>query len=442
MSKRAFLALCTLWGVCGSLAAQGPTLTLAPNPPPKTRVDPDQKSATAVLGLPDEVGTAVTTPNVGQAPKTVDGASKTSIRPNNLPPGSASDEVWSGKALNVDQSITNLPRQPEPGKTSYPIGGSLPDDVWMGKGLTVGQPTTTAPRLPDVLDAKYTENYLTLPHVPQDSPSTNCPNPLFENLSIQLALDGSKEPVDLGVNANFGFRVAFNWGIPIDEDLGIGLQLGTALNYSRTATRIFRQLDGPTDRLQSFTTLGLFRRSESGWDYGFVYDFRFDDSFDHIDASQWRVHLSKHVDDFNEIGVFGSWRDRIDRTTVAGQPLFIRPINQVALFWRHLWENDIVTRAWVGMAEEHGRFSLLKPGERSIDHPFTFGADFHVPLSNSLALFGEAHFITPNDTGTVTATLGIAWYPGGGARTTTRSRFAPLLPLANNPFFALDAQQQ
>ena len=66
-----------------------------------------------------------------------------------------------------------------------------------------------------------------------------------------------------------------------------------------------------------------------------------------------------------------------------------------------------------------------------------FGADVFVPLNPWLALFGQANFITPADTGTVDAFLGIAFFPGGshGAR---NRRFAPRLPVANNTTFATD----
>jgi hypothetical protein len=63
----------------------------------------------------------------------------------------------------------------------------------------------------------------------------------------------------------------------------------------------------------------------------------------------------------------------------------------------------------------------------------------YVPLSDNLALFAEAHCITPNDTGVLTATVGFALYPGS-ARGTARNRFAPLMPVANNTTLALDVR--
>jgi hypothetical protein len=52
-------------------------------------------------------------------------------------------------------------------------------------------------------------------------------------------------------------------------------------------------------------------------------------------------------------------------------------------------------------------------------------------------LYGQANFLTPADTGTVDAFLGIAYYPGGshGAR---ERQFAPRLSVANNTTFAND----
>ncbi len=83
----------------------------------------------------------------------------------------------------------------------------------------------------------------------------------------------------------------------------------------------------------------------------------------------------------------------------------------------------------------------MAPGESAVRYPVVFGAELYVPLTDNIAIFGEANFITPNDTGTVDATLGIAFYPGAGARRAPRSRFAPLLPLGNNASFAVDLRQ-
>ena len=67
----------------------------------------------------------------------------------------------------------------------------------------------------------------------------------------------------------------------------------------------------------------------------------------------------------------------------------------------------------VYQAAGRGLYMTVAPGSPPTRFPFVFGADVYVPLNNYLSLFGQANFITPNDTGLVTATLGFAFYPGG-----------------------------
>jgi len=317
-------------------------------------------------------------------------------------------------------------------------------------------PTESPPLTPLAPPTEFTGSYTTLPRPIADSVSLNAPgNPqpipgvegaiqpqhegLFDNLSLFFGLDGSKEPADLGVNANFGYRFALNWGIPLLEQSGLGFQVGTAVNYSENAIRVLKYIDGTVDRWQNFTTFGLFQRAPNGWHWGVVYDFRFDDYYDRISAGQWRAQLSYEANPNNEFGFWATIRDHGDSASIGPISFSVEPISQYNVYWRHIWPNEIVTRFWVGIASEHSSFNLLLPAQSQVNHPFTFGADLFVPLTDHLAIFGEGHFITPNDTGTVTATLGIAWFPGS-ARGTARNRFAPLFPVANNTTFSLDVR--
>ena len=85
--------------------------------------------------------------------------------------------------------------------------------------------------------------------------------------------------------------------------------------------------------------------------------------------------------------------------------------------------------------------TLIKWAARDNDRTMLFGAEIHVPLNDWMAIYGSANFITPAATGTVDAFLGVTFYPGGGARQMHRHRFAPLLPVAGNPSFAVDSQR-
>ena len=273
----------------------------------------------------------------------------------------------------------------------------------------------------------------------------NKPSPLWDNLSFFGGLDGSKEPEDLGVNAHFGFRAAVNAGFPLLEQEGLGVQAGTALNYSQNAVRVLKYVDRVTDDLQSFTTIGLFQRSPVGVNWGLVFDFRIDDYYQNMSFGQWRGQVGYDLGADNEVGLKAAVRAYGQSVTMPAS-FDLRPITQGDLFWKHIWENEIVTSFWVGLAEGHGRFDLAAhllgaPADPPVHHPLVFGAEVFIPLTDQIAIFGEANFITPNDTGTVDATLGIAFYPGAGARRAPRSRFAPLLPLGNNSSFAVDLRQ-
>jgi hypothetical protein len=213
--------------------------------------------------------------------------------------------------------------------------------------------------------------------------------------------------------------------------------VGSGLNYANNAVSSLRVATGTGDRLQSFTSLGLFQRTESGLNWGFTYDFRFDDYYREIDTSQWRFQIGHNVGANDEFGVWGTVHERTAGAVLAGRLFQYEAINQYNVFWRHIWPGEAVTRVWVGVAEDHDRFVLGRPGNSRINHPLVFGTDLYIPLNDWVFLFGEANFITPNDTGTVTATLGLAitW---GGTRNVARGRFMPLLPVANNPSFAVN----
>lgn len=107
-------------------------------------------------------------------------------------------------------------------------------------------------------------------------------------------------------------------------------------------------------------------------------------------------------------------------------------MNQGSLFWRHTWCNSAETRVWAGRADDHVEW--------------VFGGDFRVPLSDKCALIGEANFIKPSASGfpigaseeVWSLSMGVAIYPKHTATHASDSRYAPLLPVANNGTFAVD----
>lgn len=260
----------------------------------------------------------------------------------------------------------------------------------------------------------------------------------LENGSLFLGIDGSKQPQDFGINANFGGRSAINWGIPLIQEWGLGAQVGTALNASANAVQVPELLGESSDRWQSFTTVGLFQRTDVGWQWGGAYDFLEQESFDRFRLGQWRlmgalelnprylVGIQVALPSYGDTGFFDSDRVRLD------------PIAQGSLFWRQTWESHVQTTFWGGIAEGHSEANAVTGDRPPLDEQFVFGADFYAPLGDRLALFGEANFIMPPDTGTVDAYLGVVFFPWGDAWHARQLRFSPLFSVANNTNLAVD----
>lgn len=265
---------------------------------------------------------------------------------------------------------------------------------------------------------------------------------LFDELNVLIAIDGSKQPQDFGVNAYLGGQASANWGIPLIKEYGIGAQVGSGVTTSASAVRVFELLGESTGRTQSFTTLGLFQRTESGLAWGFVHDFLYEKSFDTFSLGQWRLRGSYSLSLCNEIGVTSTLRSYDDTGIFStSSPVKLQSINQGSIYYRRFWDTGVQTTAWVGLADEHGENNAVTGPSPSKDFPFLFGADIFMPLTASLSIYGETNMIMPSDTGTVDAFLGIQWSPKQRTKSFRRSTFNPLLPLAAPTSFAVDLLQ-
>ena len=265
---------------------------------------------------------------------------------------------------------------------------------------------------------------------------------LIDEMNFFLAVDGSKQPQDFGVNANLGGQVSVNAGIPILSEYGIGTQFGTGLTASSNAVRVYELLGESTGRTQSFTTIGLFQRMDNGLSWGFVYDFLSEKSFDTFQLGQWRLRGSYLLNPTNEIGVFCALKSYSDNGIFGSNTnVTLSPINQGSLFCRHFWGTGAQTTGWVGIAEKHGENNAVTGPSPNQELPFLFGADVLMPLTASLAIYGETNMIMPSDTGTVDAFLGLQWFPGKRSFTARRRQYSPLMSLASPTNFSVDLSQ-
>jgi hypothetical protein len=279
--------------------------------------------------------------------------------------------------------------------------------------------------------------------------STGCtgfvePESLWDNLSIFAGLEGSKQPQDYGVNAHFGGRVSANLGLPLCKHIGLGLQIGTSINYTDNAVQVFDRLGEVSGRSQSFTTLGVFQRLDNGVVWAAAWDFLHQNYFDQTNLSQARGRIGWQFGN-EEIGIRAQVSHDSDRAFFLGAiPVVLEPVSQGALYWARTWENAARTTLWLGIAESHGERNvafealLMDPNQRPSGERVLFGAEVDIPLSDHWSLFGQANFITPAYTGTVDSYLGVAFYPGGGARRARTNRYAPVQPVANSTSMSID----
>lgn len=256
-----------------------------------------------------------------------------------------------------------------------------------------------------------------------------------DSLELFAGLDGSKQPQDFGVNAHFGGRIHANWAMPLWQEQGLGLQIGTAITQSDHAVAVTHAIEGSSSRTQSFTTLGIFQRTESGWTWAIANDILFQDDYNRQTLDQWRARIGYDLNGRDEVGVMGSLPQNHANADWAGAGIRLEPLRQGSVFWRHSWEFGGQTTTWLGVADRHGQANIALGDRPDTNHVIVFGADLQVPLNNYWALFGEANFVTPADTGTVDAYLGFAYYPAGGAVGWRRRAWSPVLPVASSPSF-------
>lgn len=270
------------------------------------------------------------------------------------------------------------------------------------------------------------------------APATEPSSGWLRSLTFFGGIDGSKQPQDFGVNANLGLQGNVNSSFALSDESGLGLQLGAGVIGTQNAVRVYELLGQATDRVQGYTTVGLFQRSDSGFLWAVAHDFMVEESYDQFFLSQWRGRIGFDVDDANQFGVSAQLRGIEDSGSFAGGPVSLRTINQGSLYWRHIWESETQTTFWLGLADGHGENNAVtgpSPAQSTVP---LFGADFLAPLNDHFALYGETNLIMPADTGTVDAFLGIQWFPGGGARLARRGRFDPVFSVAAPTSFSVD----
>lgn len=262
----------------------------------------------------------------------------------------------------------------------------------------------------------------------------------LETLQLFGGLEGSKQPQDFGVNANFGTRWAANWGIPLLANYGIGAQIGTSLNETDNAVQVFERVGASANRTQSFSTVGIFQRTET-WRWGIAYDLLYESYYDRFTLGQWRGRVGYATSERDEFGVWGAVAQQRSRGNFLTIPVELCPLTQGSCYWQHQFSAGTRAMCWAGASEGHAQANLALGDLPRTGPQFVFGAELDVPLNAYFAIYGQANFVGPADSGTVDSFLGLSFYPGGRAMPAARSTFAPFQALANSTMFAVDLRR-
>jgi len=265
-----------------------------------------------------------------------------------------------------------------------------------------------------------------------------CEESWWDNIQAFLGLDGSKQPQDLGVNANLGARASLGTSGMLNSDWNLGAQIGIGFNYSDMAVGVFDPLASVGERFQTYTTLGVFQRLDSGLSWGLAYDYLAQQYYDNYDLTQFRGRIAYDLGQRDQIGAWFTIADRSDFGAFTNVPVRLRAMNQGSFFWRHWWDNQARTTVWAGLSQSHNQDVLVLPPLPPTGQRLVFGADLHIPLNNYVALYGETNLVTPADGGTVDAYLGLAFYPGGISYQFDRRRTTAFQPIASPTSFSVD----
>lgn len=159
---------------------------------------------------------------------------------------------------------------------------------------------------------------------------------------------------------------------------------------------------------------------------------------------QWRGQIEYAVSGSNAVGVYGCLGDLgFNRRITDAATLKYRAVSQIDLFWHHKFCSGADSYLWLGLPERE-----RLTGDGSL-YDWLIGVSLQAPLSERLALYGNAQYMHPSESAGVGASIdsgynvgmGIVWYFGGNARSDAINGKCnlPYLPVANNSTFLTDA---
>ena len=257
--------------------------------------------------------------------------------------------------------------------------------------------------------------------------------PRIKDFSVWGGVQGFRGPRDFipagRSDSNFGFHEGFNLSgrAPL-----VGMlfpQLSYQLGYQAVQSRLHGTLTSTEDRSQQFVTAGLFRRVNTGLQFGVVWDSMSDDLDTNIDLQQIRSEFSLKSPRGREIGI---WTAASTTSSMAGGVSY-EAVGQYAAFYRFNFGNSYEARFWGGGTN---------------DNEGIFGGEFFAPLSDRWSVRSSFNYLITDNANGPTAVqeeawnigISMVWHLGRNARRGCRSPFRPLFSVADNGWMFVDRQ--
>ncbi len=255
--------------------------------------------------------------------------------------------------------------------------------------------------------------------------------PRLKDLTLWGGVHGFRGPRDFipttRSDSNFGFHEGINLSGRAPLVRFLFPELSYQLGYQAFQSRLSGTVDTAEDRGQQFITAGVYRRVNSGLQFGVVYDYLSDDLDDQIGLSQVRYEISLKTPRGREIGFWGANATNDD--TSAG--VNYETVDQFAGFFRCNFKDGYQARIWGGATG---------------DSEGILGADFYAPLNDRWSVQTGFNYLIP-DIGPSPAAvrqeswnlgINLVWHIGRSARQGSRSPFRPLFPVADNGWMFVD----
>lgn len=235
----------------------------------------------------------------------------------------------------------------------------------------------------------------------KESPTPQPTPPLFYQswcpieLDVSLGLDDFRGIYSGSWNDSFGALSALNIKVPIARAFSAQIAGSYGLyDWAGRGSTPFK--NSKTYEQQGFITIATSYQTpdSSGWNAGLAYDWMLTKNFGEyaVDPAfdQVRGQLGYLFKGGNELGAWAAYGIQKDHKQSQNLPLIFRGISQANLFWSHYFKTHGYAMLWVGTPYRRGLlYKSGRPGR------FIIGAQFSVPVTNSLSIEGHGSYMDP-----------------------------------------------